>query len=76
MTYPVILLVLVVGKIKAFRIFSNLVLGKDFYRRLFTFESDYITYYCRAFDQLLKEENKDVAEKLELDKIQSEVFLI
>lgn len=37
MTYPVIVLTLVVGKVKAFCLFSNLILSNRFFKRLFTF---------------------------------------
>ena len=37
MTYPVIVLTIVTGKVKAFRIFANLVLCNNFFRKLFTF---------------------------------------
>jgi hypothetical protein len=54
MTYPAIVLNLIVGKYKAFDIFSNLIVGNDFFRRLYTFEDKYLTCYCRVFDLLLK----------------------
>lgn len=38
MTYPVIILTVVVGKINAFRIFSNLILCNKFFRNMYTFE--------------------------------------
>jgi hypothetical protein len=37
MTYPAIVLTIIVGKMKAFCIFSNMILSSQFYRRLFTF---------------------------------------
>lgn len=37
MTYPVIVLTIIVGKVKAFNIFSNMVLANPFFKRLFTF---------------------------------------
>lgn len=49
MTYPVIILVAVVGKINAFRIFSNLVLCNKFFRNLYTFEDGAIQIYCKVF---------------------------
>jgi hypothetical protein len=38
MTYPAIVLNLIVGRYKAFDIFANLIIANDFFRRLYTFE--------------------------------------
>lgn len=38
MTYPVIILTMVVGKIEAFKIFSNLILCNKFFRNMYSFE--------------------------------------
>jgi hypothetical protein len=54
MTYPVIVLTIVVGKVKALTIFSNIILGNSFFRRLFTFEDKFIKEISFAFDFLLK----------------------
>ena len=50
MTYPVIILTSVVGKFEAFRIFSNLVISNQFFRRMYSFQDNYIDIYCRVFD--------------------------
>ena len=55
MTYPVIVLDLLVGKYRAFVIFANLIVGNIFFRRLFTFEKNYFSIYCRTFENLMKE---------------------
>ena len=57
MTYPVIVLTLVSGKVKAFNIFANLVLTNPFFKKLFTFESNFILIVARTFDHLLLEYN-------------------
>ena len=54
MTYPAIILIPVVGKLSAFTIFSNLVLGNSFFRRLFTLESSVVSEVTRAFEELLR----------------------
>ena len=76
MTYPVIVLDLVVGKIKAFTIFSNLVLSNKFFRRLFMFEGNFVSIYCRTFDFLLAEYFPKLASSLIEKKIQSEIYLV
>ena len=53
MSYPVLVLTLVTGKVKAFRIFANLVLCNDFLRKLYTFESHFMLLATRAFQVLL-----------------------
>ncbi len=55
MTYPVIVLTITVGKVKAFTIFSNMVLVNPFFKRLFTFEPNFILILARTFDHLLLE---------------------
>jgi hypothetical protein len=55
MTYPVIVLDLITGKIKGFIVFCNIILANPFFRRLFTFEGNYVNIYCRAFDYMLEE---------------------
>jgi hypothetical protein len=57
MTYPVIVLTITVGKVKAFNIFSNMVLANPFFKRLFTFEPDFILILTKTFDHLLLENN-------------------
>lgn len=57
MTYPVIVLTLVSGKVKAFNIFSSLVLTNPFFKKLFTFESNFVLMVARTFDHLLLEYN-------------------
>lgn len=54
MTYPVIILTIVVGKIEAFKIFSNLILCNKFFRNMYSFEDKSIEIYCKVFDVLLK----------------------
>jgi hypothetical protein len=76
MTYPVIVLTLVAGKAKAFRIFSNLVLANPFFRRLFTFEPNFVAAMARCFDLLLLEYSPDIAQKLVLQRIDSQIFLV
>ena len=42
MTYPAIILIPVVGKIKAFNVFCNLILGNTFFRKLFSIEEGFV----------------------------------
>lgn len=76
MTYPVIVLTLVAGKAKAFRIFSNLVLANPFFRRLFTFEPNFVPAVARCFDLLLLEYSPHIAEKLRAQRVDSQIFLV
>lgn len=76
MTYPAIVLNLIVGKYKAFSIFCNLILGNDFFRRLYTFEESYLTCYCRTFDLLLEEKLPKTSKILAERSIHSEIFLV
>jgi hypothetical protein len=36
MTYPAMILIPILGKIKAFNLFCNLILGNPFFRKLFS----------------------------------------
>ena len=49
MTYPAMILIPVLGKIKAFNLFANLILGNSFFRKLFSMEGNFINTICRAF---------------------------
>lgn len=71
MTYPAIVLNLIVGKYKGFDIFANLIIGNEFFRRLYTFEEKYLTCYCRTFDMLLEEKLPKIAKILQQRNIQS-----
>ena len=53
MTYPAIMLTLAVGKLNSFRILCNMLLCSDFFRKMITFEPNFINYFCRIFDELL-----------------------
>lgn len=57
MTYPAIVLTTVVGKMRAFCILANQIIGIPFIKRLYTFEDQYPSIYCRTFDFLLKDVN-------------------
>lgn len=76
MTYPVIVLTIIVGKVKAFNIFSNMVLANPFFKRLFTFEANFIQVLAKSFDYLLFEYNEDVAMNLRAKNIDSQTFLV
>jgi len=76
MTYPVIVLTLVVGKVKAFSLFCNLLLSNPFFKRLFTFEPQFVITIARTFDILLLEYCPDIAEKMIIQRIDSQVFLV
>lgn len=76
MTYPAIVLITVVGKMKAFCILANQIIGIPFFKRLYTFEGKYPSIYCRTFDYLLKDINSSVYEILQRKHLSSEIFLI
>lgn len=48
MTYPAIILIPVMGKIRAFTLFANM-LANPFFRRLFSLEAAFIDALCRGF---------------------------
>jgi hypothetical protein len=54
MTYPAMILIPVLGKIKAFNLFANLILGNSFFRKLFSMEGNFINVICRGFEALLE----------------------
>ena len=76
MTYPIIVLTLIVGKIKAFQIFSNLILGNPFFRKMYLFEANFIQAITKAFHLLLFEYQYDVADKLFRLMIDPQLFLV
>ena len=76
MTYPVIILTLTVGKIKAFTIFSNLILANPFFRRLFTFEKYFPQCVGKTFEILLTEADEDIAKNLKDKNIDPQTFLV
>lgn len=57
MTYPIIVLTIIVGKVKAFRIFANLVLTNPFFRQLYMFEPFFVQAISRTFQLLLFDYN-------------------
>ena len=76
MTYPAIVLTTVVGKMRAFCILANQIIGIPFFKRLYTFEGKFPTIYCKTFDFLLKDINSSVYELLQKKQINSEIFLV
>lgn len=76
MTYPAIILTTVVGKMRAFCIFANQIIGIPFFKRLYTFENHYPKIYCKTFDYLLKDVNSGAYDMLQKKHISSEVFLV
>lgn len=64
MTYPTIVLTLVTGKLNAFRILCNLLLCNDFFRKMVTFEPNFVNYFCRVFDELLLSANLTLYNRL------------
>ena len=68
MTYPIIVLTLVVGKVKAFQIFTNLVLGNNFFRKLYLFEPNFLQAIAKSFQVMLLDYQYEVAEKLAIQK--------
>lgn len=65
MTYPAIILIPIVGKIKAFSIFCNLILGNNFFRKVFSIEEGFVEAICRAFELLLTDYHPNIAKKLQ-----------
>jgi hypothetical protein len=49
MTYPAIILIPILGKVRAFNLFCNLVLGNSFLRKTFSLEENFVETVCRAF---------------------------
>lgn len=71
MTYPIIVLTIVVGKVKAFQMFSNLVLTNSFFRKLYMFEPKFIQAVSKTFQMILFDYQHEIAEKLSYLKIES-----
>ena len=76
MTYPAIVLVLVAGRTQAFNIFANLILANSFFRRLFSFEPNFMAILTRAFDLLLYDFCPEIASKIHKLNIDSQMFLV
>jgi len=76
MTYPIIVLTLVVGKVKAFQMFANLILGNSFFRKMYLFEPHFIQAVAKAFQLLLYDYQYDIADKLNKLNIDPQLFLI
>ena len=76
MTYPVIVLTLVVGKVKAFQIFTNLALGNNFFRKMYLFEEGFIEIVSKAFHMLLYDSHHELADKLVKLNIDPQLFLV
>jgi hypothetical protein len=76
MTYPIIVLTLVVGKVKAFQMFANLILGNSFFRKMYLFEPHFIQAVAKAFQLLLYDYQYDIADKLAKQNIDPQIFLI
>lgn len=71
MTYPAIILIPILGKIKAFNVFCNIVLGNSFFRKIFSLEDNYVSTTCRAFEMLLAEYQSNLHKQLKIHDIQS-----
>ena len=76
MTYPAIILIPILGKIKAFTVFCNLLLGNSFFRRVFSLEEGFVESVCRAFDILLMDLHPNLAKKLQKLGVESKIFII
>ena len=76
MTYPALVLIPVLGKIRAFTLFCNLVLGNSFLRRLFSMEGTFVASICRGFEAMLEDCLPSVAQQMSGMGIQSEIYLI
>lgn len=76
MTYPAMILIPILGKIKAFNLFCNLILGNAFFRKLFSMEGNFISTLCRAFELLLAEHSSELAERMDQMGIQAEIYLV
>ena len=61
MTYPAMILIPILGKIRAFNLFCNLVLGNPFFRRLFSMEGNFVSTLCRGFELLLAEHSSELS---------------
>lgn len=55
MTYPAMILIPMLGKIRAFTLFCNLILGNSFFRKLFSMEGSFVSMVCRGFEILLED---------------------
>ena len=64
MTYPAIILIPILGKIRAFNLFCNLLLGNTFFRKIFSLEEGFVESICRTFELILGEFCPAVADKL------------
>jgi hypothetical protein len=71
MTYPAIILTTVVGKMRAFCILVNQIIGTPFFKRLYTFDGQYPLIYCRTFDLLLKDVNSGAYDMLQKKHVNS-----
>jgi hypothetical protein len=69
-------LTLVVGKVKAFQMFANLILANKFFKKMYLFEPQFIQAIGKAFLVLLHDYNSEVAEKLARFKIDPQLFLV
>ena len=76
MTYPIIVLTLVVGKVKAFQLFSNLVLGNKFFKKMYLFEKNFIQGIAKTFHVLLSDYQSEMAEKMSIQGIDPQLFLV
>jgi hypothetical protein len=76
MTYPVIILILMVGKVQAFIIFANLIQTNKFFRTMYCFDESQIGTYFQVFENLLRNSLPEVAEHLHHLNIKPEMFLI
>jgi hypothetical protein len=55
MAYPAALLLLNLSKYKAFKYFTNIIIGSEFVVDLFKFKVEKLQIYSNTFDVLLKE---------------------
>lgn len=76
MTYPIIVLTLVVGKVKAFQMFTNLVLVNSFFRKMYIFEPHFVQAIVKSFHLLLFEYHYEIADKMAKLKIDIQLFLV
>jgi len=76
MTYPAIILIPVVGKIKAFNIFCNLILGNSFFRKVYSMEEGFVEIVCRSLELLLADMYPAIAKKLQKAAVEAEIYMI
>jgi len=76
MTYPAIILIPVVGKIKAFNIFCNLILGNNFFRKVYSMEEGFVEIVCRSLELLLADMYPAIAKKLQKAAVEAEIYMI